>query len=49
MVNVLNFRLGRNGVEEIMAHPWFSGIDWMQLRNIPAPFVPEVLVIVIAS
>lgn len=26
-------RLGANGVEEIMAHPFFYGIDWKNLRN----------------
>ncbi|KAI9218473.1 kinase-like domain-containing protein, partial [Blastocladiella britannica] len=35
-------RLGRNGVEEIMAHPWFAGITFAELRSpssVP-PFVP---------
>jgi len=34
-------RIGRNGVEEIKAHPWFRGIDWDNLRAEPAPFLPE--------
>jgi len=36
-------RLGRNGVEEIKAHPWFtnSGIQWDNLKERPAPYVPE--------
>jgi len=34
-------RLGRHGVEEIQRHPFFAGIEWSQLRAVPAPFVPE--------
>lgn len=34
-------RLGRNGSDEIKAHPWFDGLDWNTLRLIPAPYVPE--------
>ncbi len=40
MYNV--YRLGRKGVDELRAHPWFSGLDWDNLRSYPAPFVPEV-------
>jgi serine/threonine protein kinase len=36
-----NTRLGRNGIEEIKAHPWFAGVDWDNLRNAAAPFIPE--------
>lgn len=34
-------RIGVNGVEEIKAHPFFNGIDWMQIRKMKAPFVPQ--------
>jgi len=34
-------RLGRNGIDEIKAHPWFSGLDWDNLRSQPAPYRPE--------
>lgn len=34
-------RLGKNGVDEIKAHPFFEGIDWANLQNTPPPFVPE--------
>jgi serine/threonine protein kinase len=34
-------RLGRNGVNEIKAHAWFAGLDWENLRQLPAPYVPE--------
>lgn len=34
-------RLGRNGVEEIKAHPWFEGIEWESLRQRKAPYVPK--------
>jgi serine/threonine protein kinase len=29
-----------DGVEELMAHPWFRGIDWSNLHQSKAPFVP---------
>ncbi|PWN31209.1 kinase-like protein [Meira miltonrushii] len=29
-----------DGVEELMAHPWFRGIDWANLHQSKAPFVP---------
>ena len=34
-------RLGRNGAEEIKAHPFFAGVDWDSLRKIDAPFKPQ--------
>ncbi|KZT24541.1 kinase-like protein [Neolentinus lepideus HHB14362 ss-1] len=36
-------RLGRNGTEEVMRHPFLSGIDWckMKRRQYAAPFVPR--------
>ena len=35
-------RLGRNGVEEIMGHPFFLGVNWQSLRETRAPNIPEV-------
>lgn len=37
-------RLGADGGEEVMAHPWFHDIDWEELeqRNISPPFVPDI-------
>lgn len=29
-----------DGVEDLMAHPWFRGIDWTTLHSSKAPFVP---------
>ena len=42
MINNSNERLGKNGVEEIKAHPFFKGIDWDNLRNTKAPFIPDI-------
>jgi hypothetical protein len=28
-------------VEEVKAHPWFAGLDWANLRALPAPYLPE--------
>jgi serine/threonine kinase 38 len=33
-------RLGRNGADEIKAHPFFEGLDWNGLRAQKAPYVP---------
>ncbi|KAJ3370826.1 Rho-associated protein kinase 2 [Allomyces arbusculus] len=34
-------RLGRNGVAEIQAHPWFAGIDWTHVEDLTPTFVPS--------
>lgn len=34
-------RLGRNGAEEIKAHPFFRGVDWSAIRDFSAPFIPN--------
>ena len=35
-------RLGRNGADEIKAHPFFDGFDWDNVRNTQAPYQPQV-------
>lgn len=35
-------RLGANGIQEIMKHPWFASIDWDNIVNLKPPFVPEI-------
>ncbi|ORZ31193.1 kinase-like domain-containing protein [Catenaria anguillulae PL171] len=34
-------RLGRNGAHEIKNHPFFKGVDWVNVRAGKPPFVPE--------
>ncbi|KAI8384442.1 AGC/NDR protein kinase [Radiomyces spectabilis] len=34
-------RLGRNGADEIKAHPFFYGVNWENIRNEPSPHVPQ--------
>ena len=41
MVSQPESRLGVHGVEEIKKHPFFKGIDWNNMRNMKAPFIPE--------
>lgn len=33
-------RIGTKSVDEIKKHPFFTGVDWSNLRNIKAPFIP---------
>jgi serum/glucocorticoid-regulated kinase 2 len=37
-------RLGANGIEEILSHPWFNTIDINKLlaRQLDPPYKPEV-------
>jgi serine/threonine kinase 38 len=34
-------RLGKNGSSEIKAHPFFKGINWLKIREMKPPFIPE--------
>ena len=42
MVNDSDERLGKNGIEEIKNHPFFKGVDWDNIRNTKAPFIPDI-------
>ncbi|XVF72028.1 hypothetical protein PTKIN_Ptkin12aG0088400 [Pterospermum kingtungense] len=38
----VNQRLGSNGAGEIKDHPWFQGVDWDNIYQMEAAFIPEV-------
>ena len=42
MVAPAESRLGIHGVEEIMKHPFFKGLNWNNIRNMKAPFIPDI-------
>lgn len=42
MITDADVRLGRNGADEIKAHPFFNGFDWNGLRQRKAPYQPKV-------
>ena len=35
-------RLGAGGIHEIKQHPFFKGIDWNNIRNQKASFLPDI-------
>lgn len=35
-------RLGQNGIDDFISHPWFEGVDWDSLRFNQAPYIPDV-------
>lgn len=37
-----DIRLGQKGIEDFKKHPWFDGVDWENLRNATAPYIPDV-------
>ena len=41
LINSPNERLGKNGVDEIKKHKFFDNLDWDHLRELQAPFIPE--------
>lgn len=35
-------RLGRNGVDDFKAHPFFAAVDWDTIADAKAPYTPEI-------
>ena len=35
-------RIGQNGIQDFRNHPFFEGIEWDHLRDLEAPYIPEV-------
>lgn len=42
MINNSNVRLGTESVDDIKNHPFFAKIDWKNIRQTKAPFIPEI-------
>jgi serine/threonine kinase 38 len=34
---------GPGGAEEIKSHPFFADVDWKNIRNMKAPYIPELV------
>ena len=34
-------RLGKNGSKEIKAHPFFKGVNWLKIKEMKPPFIPQ--------
>ena len=41
LINNPNERLGIGGADEIKQHPFFKNVDWDNIRNTKAPFIPK--------
>ncbi|KAJ2686279.1 Serine/threonine-protein kinase MRCK beta [Coemansia sp. RSA 1285] len=41
MRKLLTRQESRIGLSEIKTHPFFAGVDWSNIRNVEAPFVPR--------
>lgn len=35
-------RLGNNGVAEIQKHKWFRSVNWIDLKKMKPPFIPDI-------
>lgn len=35
-------RFGKRGLEDFKCHPWFKGIEWDNIRDVKAQYIPEV-------
>ena len=42
LINNSNERLGIRGADEIKNHPFFKGVNWDNIRNTKAPFIPKI-------
>lgn len=43
LVTVPESRLGLGGADEIKRHPFFKKLDWDNIRNMKAPFIPDIV------
>ena len=41
LINKSEIRLGKNGSSEIKSHPFFKGVNWLKIKEMKPPFIPE--------
>ncbi|GAO49028.1 Serine/threonine-protein kinase orb6 [Saitoella complicata NRRL Y-17804] len=41
LITSADHRLGRHSADDLKAHPFFAGVNWATIRQVEAPFIPQ--------